>query len=125
MDYAFKIEYGNSTTYFEWSAVFGIAGSLIFLIVIIAWFWHLNRVQKNEEWVNATAVLTGQKNTFKQSSFAGGYMHAPAESVEYEIEYFVDGKRYVKWIGVVPSEAKGTKIPIKYNKKHPSRFEEL
>lgn len=126
MDYAFSIEHGNTTTYITWSAVIAMVVFLLIFAVIIVWFIISKRNKKNsDDWVYTTAVLTGNKNYFKESSFAGGYTHVPEESVEYEVEYWAEGKRYVKWIQVVPSDEKGTEIPIQYNRKHPSRFEEV
>ena len=107
-------------------------GAFIALFVCVAIFAvYLAAINRNKTdyedesaWVDSEAVLTGKQNTYESSSWGNGYMHVPAEHTEYEIEYWVDNVRYVKWIENVPSEESGTKIPIQYYRERPSRFRE-
>lgn len=97
---------------------------IIFVVYILAVI--INGHGRNDEsaWVKTDAWLTGRKNTYESSDHGPGYFHVPAKHTEYEIEYWVNGKKYVKWIENVPSERAGTRISIKYYKKRPSIFRE-
>ena len=125
-EYLFTIEHGNTTTYITLEFIVGVSVCLALLVGFIVLLRIRARQDKDKNaWVSTTAVLTGKNNVYKDSSNGGGYQHVPTENVEYEIEYRVEGKRYVKWLTIVPSEEAGTEIPIEYYKKNPSRFREL
>lgn len=97
---------------------------IIFAIYVLAVIANGIRRKDESAWVNTDAHLTGRKNTYKASAHSSGYFHVPTEHTEYEIEYWVNGQKYVKWIESAPSEKAGTRIPIQYYKERPSSFRE-
>lgn len=107
--------------------IFVVLGIFLILGIIYAILCIRARRQETDDnlWENAEAQLTGRQSVRQKKGY-GGYRY-PAISMSiivYEIEYWVDGLKYLNYVEFVPSEEKGTVIPIQYFKNKPSRFRE-
>ena len=82
----------------------------------------VSRRDKNKDnWEVTTARLTGKKNTYEETVVRDGFARLPQRTTDFQIEYVVDGKKYIKYVS--PAKTGGRKhgkVRIKYLKKRPS-----
>lgn len=117
----------SGTTTLTWSLVIALLVILVFLIVYILLMVknHMEMNNKNT-WEQTTARLTGNMNTYRDSYMRNGYFSFSESKTEYQIEYMVNGKVYVKYITEIEIESSSNGvIKIEYQKKHPSIFRVL
>jgi hypothetical protein len=120
-----EIQINNS--FFSYGAfiattIIGIMGVAIIIFAIHNLYREYRPKNQKDEWKVTTAYLTG-KNENVMPAFVSRY-HIQTASEEYEIEYWVNGQRYVKFLGVVPDKQVGTQVKIMYNIKHPQQIRE-
>jgi hypothetical protein len=108
--------------------IFVVLGVLLIVSIIYTILLIRARKQATDEslWVNTEAVLTGRQNVRRKRGYGGNkYSAITISIIVYEIEYWADGFKYLNYVEFVPSEEKGTIIPIQYFKSKPSRFREV
>ena len=108
----------------DWSVE--IALIIIFLIVLVYSIFLVRRnlrYKNKANWEKTTASFTGVSNTYMASKHRNGYYSIPEPKMEYQIEYWADGKRYERYIGEKEmDDCTREEIEIEYFRKRPTIF---
>ncbi|HKM34334.1 MAG TPA: hypothetical protein VJY54_06295 [Lachnospiraceae bacterium] len=111
-------------TTWEWSLI--IAMVVIFVVIMLYILLIIKRhaLSNNKNaWGETTAFLTGKCNTYMASVRKNGYYSTPEPKKEYQIEYFVNGKQYLRYIGEKEMCGLSSEhIKLQYLKKRPAIF---
>lgn len=111
-------------TTWDWSVISIFAVIFIVVMFFIVLFKKREAVSNNNDaWGETTAILTGKCNTYIATPRKGGYYSVPVPKKEYQIEYFVNGTQYLKYIGKDEISGLTSKnFTIQYLKKRPTTF---
>ncbi|SDB21552.1 hypothetical protein SAMN02910298_01031 [Pseudobutyrivibrio sp. YE44] len=114
------------------SRLVGAVIVLLFFTPAILFFIRIEcldrQLKDKKKWGITTARLTGKKERYDEPVGKEGYnrmveLRRVKRHTDYQIEYVVDGKKYVRYIS--DHEAGGRKhgkVKIRYLKKRPSTF---
>ena len=93
---------------------------------VFGFFVNLNHPSKRDNWIETTAVFTGN---VERAAVGKPGPYKPADYNEYEIRYSTEDENRTGWYIFHPApdpeaeDIKGTSIKIRYNSKKPWQFE--
>lgn len=109
----------------DWSVEILIAVTvLIFLSYEFLVIKRSRQAKNKDAWQKIAANFTKKENVYMKAEHMTGAHYKPPKPVkEYQIEYTVNGKTYLKYITEEEAEWENNgKIDIEYLKKRPSTF---
>ena len=110
------------TLYSRWASLLVVLVFFSPLILLAIRIMFVSRRDKNQNnWEVTTARLTGKKDTYAETVVRDGFARIPQRNTDFQIEYVVDGKKYIKYVSTAKTGGRNHgKVRIKYLKKRPS-----